>query len=106
MAATGKEEWLYKIGDILRSKATGEYHSHTFADTLYISERTYRKATRNKKPKYYLPNTCRTNHEIIQVYISDSGVSVSTYTYYLPASELSRQELEAVWSLMQKECFE
>lgn len=106
MKAIKKEELLYKIDDILRSKTTGEYHSHTFADTSYITEKTYRKAVRKQRLKYYFPDTSHTSHEIIQIYISSSGISVSTYTYYLPAPELSRQELEAVWILMRKECFE
>lgn len=106
MKAIKKEELLYKIDDILRSKTTGEYHSHTFADTLYITEKTYKNAVRKQRLKYYFPDTGHTSHEIIQIYISSGGVSVSTYTYYLPAPELSRQELEAVWILMRKECFE
>lgn len=104
MTATPKEKLLYQIDDMLRSKTTGEYHSHTFAATLYITEKTYRKALKKKTIEFYLPIPSRTSHEIVQLYISNNGVSISTYTYYMPVSELSWQELEAVYNLMQKEC--
>lgn len=106
MTATPKEKLLYQIDDILRSKTTGEYHSHTFAATLYITEKTYRKAIKENRLNYYVPGSTRTSQEMIEICISNTGVSVSTYTYYLSISELSVQELQLIHETMQKECFE
>lgn len=106
MAATKKERLLYGIDDILRNKATGEYHSHTFADSLYITEKTYRRLSKEKKLSYYLPGSRRTSQEMIEIYISNNGVSVSTYNYYLPISELSVRELQTIHDTIRKECSE
>lgn len=102
-----KERLIYKIDDILKSKVTGEYLSHTFADSLSITEKTYRRAIKRKKVNYYLPGATSISHEIIQVYISNDGkMSISTYNYYLPVSELSVQELQTIYDKMMEECFE
>lgn len=106
MTATQKEKLLYQIDDILRSKTTGEYHSHTFAATLHITEKTYRKAIRENKLNYFVPGSTRTSQEMIEICVSNTSVSVSTYTYYLSISELSVQELRMIHETMQKECFE
>ena len=106
MTVAQKEKLLYQIDDILRSKTNGEYHSHTFAATLYITEKTYRKAIKENRLNYYVPGSTRTSQEMIEICVSNTGVSVSTYTYYLSISELSVQELQLIHETMQKECFE
>ena len=101
-----KETLLYKIEDFLKSKNTGEYHSHTFDETIYISERTYRKAVRAQSLHYYLPDIKKVRHMLYQIYISMSRVSISTGSYYMPVLSLSIEEMELVYKTMQKECLE
>lgn len=99
-----KETLLYKIEDFLKRKNTGEYHSHTFAETIYISERTYRKAIRVGTLYYYLPNVKGVRHMLYQIYISENRVSISTSSYYMPVLSLSMKEMELVYKTMQEEC--
>lgn len=101
-----KKELQNKIEDLLRSKNTGEYHSHTFAGTVYINEHTYRKAGKNRKLQFYLPNARWTSHSLYQIYISESTVSISTGSYYMPVSELSLKELQNLYDTMREECRE
>lgn len=101
-----KKELQYKIEDLLKSKSTGEYHSHTFAETICLSEHTYRKALKNRKLHHYLQNVRQISHCMYQVYLSKAGVSISTGSYYMPLSELSKEELKKVYDTMREECRE
>lgn len=101
-----KETLLYKIEDLLMSKNTGEYHSHTFADTIYISEQTYRKAIGVRSLHYYLPNVKEVRHMLYQIYISINRVSISTGSYYMPVLSLSVEEIKLVYKTMREECLE
>ncbi len=102
----GKKELQYKIEDLLKSKSSGEYHSHTFAETICLSEHTYRKALKNRKLHHYLQNVRRISHCLYQVYLSKARVSISTGSYYMPLSELSKEELKKVYDMMREECRE
>lgn len=106
MTVRQKEELLYKIDDILKYKTIGEYHSHTFTDSLYITEKTYKRVIKNNKLNYYIPGNTRSSQKMIEIYISNNGISVSTYNYYLSITELSVQELLMIYKTMQKECHE
>lgn len=101
-----KETLLYNIEDFLKSKNTGEYHSHTFAETIYISEPTYRKAIKAQSLHYYLPNIKEVRHMLYQIYISENRVSISTCSYYMPLLSLSIEEMKLVYKTMQEECLE
>ena len=98
-----RKELQCKIEDLLKSKNTGEYHSHTFAGTVYISEHTYRKAVKNRLLQFYLQNVKWTSHSLYQIYILKNIVSISTGSYYMPVSELSLKELQNVYDTMQEE---
>lgn len=102
----GKRELQCKIEDLLRSKNTGEYHSHTFAEMVYISEHTFRKAAKNRKLQFYLQDIKWTSHSLYQIYISKNTVSISTGSYYMPVSELSLKELQNLYDTMREECRE
>lgn len=101
-----KIELQYKIGDLLKNKDTGEYQSHTFAETIYVSEYTYRKAIKNRKLQFYLQNLKWISHSLYQIYISQNNISVSTGSYYMPISELSLKELRSIYNTLRKECQE
>lgn len=101
-----KKQLQCEIENLLRSKNTGEYHSHTFAGTVYINENTYHRAVRNRKLQFYLPNARWINHSLYQIYISKSTVSISTGSYYMPVSELSLKELQNLYDTMREECRE
>lgn len=103
---SSKAELQCKIEDLLRSKNTGEYHSHTFAEAVYISENTYRKAVKNRELQFYLQNTKWTSHSLYQIYISKNKLTVSTGSYYMSVSELSLKELQNLYDTMRKECRE
>ena len=101
-----KETLLYKIEDFLKSKNTGEYHSHTFDETIYISERTYRKAVKAQSLHYYLSDVKEVRHMLYQIYISVNRVSISTGSYFMPVRSLSIKEMELIYQTMQEECHE
>lgn len=101
-----KKQLQCEIENLLRSKNTGEYHSHTFAGKVYISENTYHKAVKNRQLQLYLQNTKWTSHSIYQIYISKNKPYVSTGSYYMPVLELSLKELQNLYDTMREECRE
>lgn len=101
-----KKKLQCEIENLLRSKNTGEYHSHTFAGTVYISENTYHRAVRNRKLQFYLQDRKWTSHSLYQIYISKNKVTVSTGSYYMPVSELSPKEMQNIYDTMREECRE
>lgn len=101
-----KKQLQCEIENLLRSKNTGEYHSHTFAGTVYISENTYHKAVRNRQLQLYLQDRKWTSHSLYQIYISKNKVTVSTGSYYMPVSELSLKEIQNLYDTMREECRE
>ena len=103
---SSKVALLYQIENFLRNKNTGEYHSHTFSENIYMDGRTYRKAVRSQTLHFYLPNVREVSHLLYEVYISRNGVSITTGSYYMPISVLAKKELELVYKAMQEECLE
>lgn len=95
---------MWKIEGLLRSKETGEYHSHTFAETIYVNSRTYKKANKEKVLKFYLQKVRNISHILYEINISRNGISISTCSYYMPACAFSKNELELIYKTMLEEC--